>query len=227
MRRRYRKRALRKRAGIVLLVVVFLCGLAFVKLDARLRPIVQNYAIQVARRNAMIAVHSGVEQVLIEHPDCYDELITVTRNEQGQVLSAEANVASINLLKSQASQRVAQSLLERREQQVSIPLGTLLGGNFFTGRGPFLPLTIHMSGAVITTLRDDFTQAGINQTCHAIYLTMTIMVTVQLPLERQSFEMETEFLVSETVLVGAVPESYTHMHLEESDAATEIFDLNN
>lgn len=227
MRHRRKRRTARKRLGVLLLAAVILLVILFVDLDTRLRPIVQNYAVQAARRSAVMAVHDGMERTLTEHPTCYDELIRVTRSDSGEVLSAQANVAAINLLKAKASQAVVQSLADRQEQKVTVPLGNLIGGSFFTGRGPFLPLTVHVVGSVVTSLRDSFTDAGINQTCHAIYLTVTVIATVQLPLERQSFQVETEFLVSETVLIGTVPDSYTHMHLEETGAVSEIFDLNN
>ncbi len=226
-RRRLVKRSWKRRAGVVLIACILLVGVGYIDLDTRLRPMVQNYAVQVARRDAMVAVHQGVEQVLAESPLGYYDLITVTRGAEEQILSAEANVFAINLLKSQVSQQVAERLAQQDEHAINVPLGNLIGGSFFTGRGPFLPLTVHTGGSVVTSLRDSFTDAGINQTCHAIYLTMTVMITVQLPMERQSFELDTEFLVCETVLIGKVPESYTNMYLEGSHDAEEIFDIMN
>lgn len=172
-----------------------------------------------------MAVHYGVEQVLAREGVQYGELVTVRRDAEGHVLSAEANVAEINLLKSKVVNEVTKRLVNCEKQKISIPLGNLIGGSFFTGRGPFLPLTIHTGGSVIATLDDAFTDAGINQTCHSIYMKMTVMMTVLLPMERRSLELETQFLISETVIVGEVPDSYTNMDLGGSESLEKIFGI--
>ena len=216
----------RRRIACILLIVLLLLGVLLVKLDTDLRPLVQSYGLQAARRSAMLAVHSGVEEVLARQDVGYDELVSVYRSAEGTVLSAEANVATINLLKSQVTDAVTQRLNDSEKQQIGIPLGNLIGGSFFTGRGPFLPLTIHTSGSVITTLTSQFSDAGINQTCHSIYMNMTVVMTVLLPLEQKSLELETEFLISETVLVGEVPDAYTNMNFGENEALSKIFGVN-
>ncbi len=215
MRRRNRRRSRRLKAGIclVLAAVLFIAGV--VAVDTRLRPIVQSYGQMSARRSAMLAVHTGVERVLAEEAATYRDFIILERSDDGRVLSAETNVTAINRLKAAASNAVMAELAAREQQMVSIPLGSLLGGSFFTGRGPFLPITVHTSGTVLTTLSGAFTDAGINQTNHSIYLEMTVMMTGTLPMERVSVELTTRFLVCETVLVGDVPETVMQIDLGE------------
>ena len=161
----------------------------------------------------MLAVHDGVEQVLSEQQTAYNDLVVVSRNEDGRILSAEANVAAINLLKSRVTAQIIRRLQETGEQNIQIPVGNLLGGSFFVGRGPFLPFKIHSSGSIVTTIEDDFSDAGINQTCHRLYLVVSLSMTILLPLERKHLEMETTFLVCETVLVGEVPQTYANLEL--------------
>lgn len=205
MGRRDRRRMLR--VMLCLLLVLFLLVVAFVSVDSRLRPLIQNYGCMSARRSAMMAVHTGVERVLSDRNVSYGEFVTVLRNEEGRVMSAETDVMAINRLKAAVSNAVMQELAAREEQVTRIPLGNLIGGSFFTGRGPFLPVTIHTSGTVITTLAGEFTDAGINQTKHSLYLDMRVMMTAALPMERVGVELTTRFLVCETVFVGEVPET--------------------
>lgn len=210
VRRRRTNRVLRG-VAFLLVAVLLVCGVGMV--DSRLRPLIQNYGYMAARRGAMLAVHTGVETVLADETVNYSSLVTVYRSETGQVLSAEANVTAINRLKSRITNAVMQELSKREEQTVKLPLGSLIGGSFFTGRGPFLSVKIHTSGAVISNLTGTFTDAGINQTNHRILLDMTVMVTAALPTERVSLELSTQFLICETVLVGEVPETITQMDL--------------
>ena len=196
---------------------------SFVKLDAELRPMLQTYGTQAVRRAAMLSVHRGVEAVLSQAESAYGDLIEVTRGETGNVLSAEANVSAINLLKAKATDAVVEELRGYEKQTVRIPVGSLIGGSFFTGRGPFLKFSIHNSGSVITSLYSTFDDAGINQTCHRIYLKMTVTTSVLLPMERQSVQVETEFLVCETVLVGEVPETYADLRLDQLESLCKNF----
>lgn len=219
--RRRRRSGLR---GLVLMAVAVLMVCSVVVVDNRLRPLVQSYGYMAARRAAMLAVHTGVEAVLADEVLGYTDLVTVERNSEGHILSAEANVNAINRLKAAATNAVMAELSAREVQTASIPLGNLVGGSFFTGRGPFLSMKIHSSGVVISNLSSEFGDAGINQTNHRISLDMTVMMTAALPMERVSIELKTAFLVCETVLVGEVPQ--TVLQLELGDAMRNIFGSN-
>lgn len=218
MRRRRRRR---RGAAFLLLVALLAAMIGAVVVDSRLRPLIQNYGQMSARRSAMLAVHTGVEEVLSESETAYRDLITVERDAEGRVLSAETNVSAINRLKAAVSNAVMMELMSREKQVVRVPLGNLLGGSFFTGRGPFLPLHVHTAGTVITTLSGEFTDAGINQTNHSLYLDMQVMMTAALPMERMSIELSTRFLVCETVLVGEVPQ--TVLQVDLGDAMDKFF----
>ena len=209
------KRREPRRAMAILAIVAVVLAVAFVYVDGRLRPLIDSYGTQAARRSGMLAVHYGVEQVLAQQQTPYGSIVSVGRDESGRVLSAEANVSTINLLKSRVTAEIIERLQESSEQQIRVPMGNLLGGSLFVGRGPFLPFNIHTNGSVVTTLKDEFFDAGINQTCHRIYLTVSLSMTVLLPLERRHIELTTDFLVCETVLVGEVPQAYADLRLED------------
>ncbi|MBR2405942.1 MAG: sporulation protein YunB [Clostridia bacterium] len=212
MRRRNRRK---RRAGLCFFLVVLLLVAGLVAADSRLRPLVQSYGQMSARRSAMLAVHTAVEQVLSQADTAYHSFVAIERDSEGHVLSAETDVTAINRLKAEVSNAVMRELTAREKQTVKLPLGSLLGGSFFTGRGPFLPITIHTSGTAITTLSGEFSDAGINQTNHSIYLDMTVMVTAALPMERVTIELATRFLVCETVLVGEVPQTVLQVDFGE------------
>lgn len=207
--------------GLALIAIAILFIIAFVGVDSRLRPIIQSYGYMAARRGAMLAVHTGVEMALADEVSGYTDLVMIERDSEGHVLSAEANVTAINRLKAATTNAVMAELSAREIQTANIPLGSLVGGSFFTGRGPFLPVKIHTSGVVISNLTSEFGDAGINQTNHRISLEMTVMMTAALPMERVSIELQTCFLVCETVLVGDVPK--TVLQLDFGETVSNIF----
>lgn len=213
--RRYGRRQ-RKRGLACLLMAAVLLVVGVVAADRQLRPLIQSYGQMSASRTAMLAVHTGVEQVLANGDADYRQFVTVERDAAGRVLSAETDVIAINRLKAAVSTAVMEELTSREKQTVKVPLGNLLGGSFFTGRGPFLPVSVHTSGTVITTLTGEFSDAGINQTNHSLYLDMKVMIAAALPMERVSMEISTRFLVCETVIVGEVPETMLQVDFGEA-----------
>ncbi len=217
-----KRRRYRIRAAFVLLLAGCLAVAGALAVDVKLRPLVQSYGTMSARRSAMLAVHRGVERVLSESETSYASFVTVVRDESsGQVLSLETDVTAINRIKAAVSNAVMRELSAYEKQTVSVPLGNLLGGAFFTGRGPFLPITVHTAGTVIATLSGEFTDAGINQTNHTLYLDMQVMMTAALPMERVSVELTTRFPVCDTVIVGAVPQ--TVLQADFGEAMSKFF----
>lgn len=207
------KKRHRRRAALCLLLAAVLCVACVAAVDSRVRPLVQSYGQMSARRSAMLAVHGGVERVLGASSAAYRRFVTVERDDSGRVLSLETDVTAINQVKAAISNAVIEELSAREKQVIQLPLGSLLGGSFFTGRGPFLPITVHTGGTVIATLSDEFSDAGINQTKHSVYLDMQVLMTAALPLEKTSIELETRFLLCESVLVGDVPQTVLEVDL--------------
>jgi hypothetical protein len=86
-----------------------------------------------------------------------------------------------------------------------IPLGTLLGGDLFYGRGPGVTLKLTLSGNISADLKGSFESAGYNQTRHRMMLDISASVYTFLPGMRATADVKTNVLVAETVIVGTVP----------------------
>ena len=71
-----------------------------------------------------------------------------------------------------------------------------------------IPLRLHQIGAAKTELKSDLTEAGINQTKYSLYLTVTIEMTAILPAHSTDIVVSYDYPVSETVIVGEIPDMY-------------------
>ena len=60
----------------------------------------------------------------------------------------------------------------------------------------------------LTELKSDLTEAGINQTKYSLYLTVTIEMTAILPAHSTDIVVSYDYPVSETVIVGEIPDMY-------------------
>jgi sporulation protein YunB len=104
------------------------------------------------------------------------------------------------------------SMSELNTQRLSIPVGTLFGGELLTGRGPKLPLKLMISNSVLSEFKNSFDEAGINQTRHEIMLELTADIYVVLPGYKTSAQVKTNISVAETIIVGKVPDTYADLN---------------
>ena len=206
----------------VLAVLCLLAGL-LIMIERNLRPLIQAYGETAAKWVAMRAVNDGVEKALSASNITYDQLVTVQKDDQGTITSIEADVVQINRLKAAATGAVMDELENYKKQTVEIPFGNLIGGDFFTGRGPYIPIKISMSGTALSVMNRRVTSAGINQTSHQITLHIESQIVTTIPGYTNYIKVETDFVVAETVLVGKVPDSYTEVDGSQAELLGKIF----
>ena len=79
---------------------------------------------------------------------------------------------------------------------------------FFSGRGPAIPVHILSIRNSDASFRSNFTQAGINQTLHQLTMEVSVDVAVLVLAQTSSFTISSEVVVAETVIVGDVPGTF-------------------
>ena len=198
--------------------------LLIIFLDHQIHPLVKSFGENQAKFTSTKAINEAVTQVLTDEQIRYEDLVTVARNEVGDIVSVEADISKINRLKAEITTVVLERLKEYAHLEMRIPLGSILGGEMFNDRGPRIPLRVTMSGNALTTMNSAFSSAGINQTSHQIELEVTVRIYAAIPGFRSSIETTTNYLVAETVLVGEVPDSFTQVDGDQADIVRKIFD---
>lgn len=64
-------------------------------------------------------------------------------------------------------------------------------------------------GDVEAKLNSEFTESGINQTLHRIYLDVNTSINITTPFNVIGSSYETRVLLAESIIVGRVPDSYS------------------
>lgn len=150
------------------------------------------------------ALSEAVLSVIEESGLSYNELCQVSYDESGKITSMVYDTVELNRLLS-ALELTATDALSGKQNTVSLPLGTLIGTELLSGRGPAVPLHVSALGYVQATCSSEFSSAGVNQTRHRIVVTMTATVNVYVPFYADDFTVTREFFIAETILVGEVP----------------------
>ena len=207
MRGRRKKWKISRKTKCFLAALGLLAGVML--LDSSIRPTIELLASHEARVFAVQAINDAVYEELAEGGSSYGELVTLEYNDQGNVAALQTNVVEMNRLQATLTREIIDQVMEFRTQSVLVPLGSIIGGQLFSGRGPELEFRLIPAGFIETSIRNHFESAGINQTRHQILLHVRLTISAVLPGYAVSSDVETDVVLGETVIVGLVPDAYT------------------
>jgi len=166
---------------------------------------VRNTAVVQAQNYAATAAGSSVPQILKDEGADYSSFVEITRDSSGNIVSLQTDAMRINRIKSAINSSVAASLSGLDGKKLGVPIGSLTGLALLNGRGPKLNAIISLTGSAQTHFVNEFSDAGINQTRHRIFLKTTVTLLIVFPRETVSTAYTMNMLVAETVIVGKVP----------------------
>ena len=214
----------RIRAGILLICGgIVTLGLL---LCIRLRPIVRTVAVSEARNAAVRAMESAVAAHMAAGDMNYERLVRLEKDGTGVITAAAVDMRNLNRLQAALSEEIIRKLTGPGAAALSVPLGNLFSMPLLSGRGPAIPLRILSVSDCEAKLQSSFTDAGINQTLHRVYLELRVTVNLLLPGGTAAEEVTDTVLAAETVIVGRVPESYMYFESDDNwDEALEQYDI--
>ncbi len=201
---------LKRRKKIVEIIFILIIAFSVVKLvlDAVL-PIFNTLCENRAKSIATIISNEQATIVMTEHS--YDELFTIEKDNNGNVVMIKANVVPINEIISDVANKIQEQIDQRGREDVEIALGSFTGFKLLAGRGPGIKIRISSIGNVETDLRSEFTSQGINQTLHRVYLHVKCRVSILTPFNDIEQEITNQVLLAENVIVGNIPSTYYNL----------------
>lgn len=201
-----KKRKLRRVIGAILLLMI-LAMAAFSLFDLNIRPVV--IALVSARMQAMAVryINDAANETLYSGL-AFDDLVRITTNDHGGAAYIQADAVAINRIGVSVAQSAQTRMEEELVRYVDIPLGSFIGGQLLSGRGPLVRIHTLPVGTSYTRYKSEFIAAGINQTRHRVFLEIVTQVRVVIPPSSEIVTAYNEVLVAETIIVGDVPESY-------------------
>ncbi len=153
----------------------------------------------------------------------YGSLVNVTYSDDGQVASIQSNTAAINRVRSAILDEVNGRLFSDEKMTAKLSAGTLSGIAAFYGSGDSVEMTVEPTGYADAVFISEFSSAGINQTLHRIIMRTTVSAAAFIPLYSVQTEVSGDFIIAETVIVGEIPESYTHIISVGTDPVEELY----
>ncbi len=194
----------------ICVLIVFAIGI-FCLFEFKARDLVHNLVDNELEIHAMNSIDKAVLEVLESTPVDYNSIIIKNTGENGVVNSLQTNTLEVNKLKSRLSMEITENIRKEQKTRVGIPAGAFTGLVLLSNIGPDIYVNLSLGGSVTTTIKSEFTSAGINQTIHRVYLEVDADVSLTCPIIFYETQFVTVYELCHTVIVGSTPQFFANV----------------
>ena len=219
-----KQRSFLNKLGSKLLALAFILIGLFLLAEASFRPMIESINAYECHELVSDIINDAILSELEQSNVDYSSLVTLTMNGNGEVTSVQSNILNINKLKTNVAERIEREIERLSAVDIQIPIGTLLGLQLLHGKGFNVGMSVTPLGYATTTIISEFTEAGINQTLHRIIIEINADVDAIIPGFETRVPVKTSIVAAETVIVGRVPDAYTHVITQSGELAGTLND---
>ena len=219
-----KQRSFLNKLGSKLLAFAFILIGLFLLAEASFRPMIESINAYECHELVSDIINDAILSELEQSNVDYSSLVTLTMNGNGEVTSVQSNILNINKLKTNVAERIEREIERLSAVDIQIPIGTLLGLQLLHGKGFNVGMSVTPLGYATTTIISEFTEAGINQTLHRIIIEINADVDAIIPGFETRVPVKTSIVAAETVIVGRVPDAYTHVITQSGELAGTLND---
>ena len=191
-----------------ILVLLLVFAVAFLALRMKYRDVVRDLAQTQVKNSTSDLTNDAIAKQIANGNIAYDRLVFFEKDLNGKITALKTNMSEVNRLKTDILNIINDEILALDASSIGIPLGSLFLPELLSGKGPAIPVHILSIRNSDASFVSHFEQAGINQTLHKLTMVVSIDVSVLALAETNSFTIESEVVVAETVIVGDVPQTF-------------------
>lgn len=189
---------------LVIIVVFVLFNTVLIFFDRRVMPSVIKIAEIMANSQTLDIINE--ESIKILNDDFnYDEMVKIQKDNEGNIILIQADTAKLNSIAAKLSTNCNSAFRDMNKATIKVPLGWMSDRSIFYNLGPTIKVNIEPVGNISTSYESKFESAGINQTRHKIYLNISAKVRLKLPMNNDDIDVTTQIPVSDTIVVGKIP----------------------
>lgn len=193
-----------------LMLLLILMGLiwSFLGLRSRLWPVVRSLARTQVTNTASDLINDAILEQIMDGQIQYDRIVYFEKDLNGRITALKTNMAEVNRLKTETLNLINDEILAQDTENLGVSLGSLILPEFFSGKGPSIPVRILAIRNSDASFQSEFTEAGINQTLQKLRMDVIVDVTILVLGQTETFTVSSQMVVAETIIVGDVPATY-------------------
>ena len=199
----------RRRHWKLILFLILALGIwTFAGLRSRLWPVVRSLARTQVTNTASDLINDAILRQILEGQIQYDRIVYFEKDLNGRITALKTNMAEVNRLKTETLNLINDEIMAQDSEHLGVALGSLILPEFFSGKGPSIPVRIIAIRNSDANFQSEFTEAGINQTLQKLRMDVLVDVTILVLGQTETFTVSSQMVVAETIIVGDVPATY-------------------
>jgi len=223
---------LKKRDFFVLIVILIFCFMLiwFSLLNKYAKPILLDYASVETTKLSTLIINKAVENQVSNNFNFNDMVKTIT-NKNGEIVSVDFDTNLVNQSLVSINNTIQANLKYLEEGKLSlhdfpdisnsykldeyakgiiyqIPFGVITDSPILSDIGPKIPVKTSLIGSVISNVRTDIKEYGINNALLKVYIEVTVTEQVILPFLSKKIDISLEVPVLMKLINGSIPEVY-------------------
>lgn len=196
-----------KRAAVILLGIGFIITGSLLLIKDRFGDSIEATAEAVAVNAVAIKINESLENGFYNE-ELGEPLLTVERDDEGNIQYLEPNSRVINKLLLEFSTNVKENYSLDDVEEIKVNWGVITGSKILSR----LPFTAKVKVQPVSLTKfqyeSEFETEGINQTRYRLYCTVNSQIHIVAPFTDKTAEINRKVLLAEAVIVGKVPDSY-------------------
>ena len=192
------------RAAILIAVIAFVLLMVF---RIRYHDAIRELAETQVRNSTSDLINDAIDKQIETGNVQYDRIVYFEKDLDGRITALKTNISEVNRLKTDILNLINDEILALDSSNLGIPIGSLILPEVFAGKGPEIPIHILSIRNSDASFVSNFSDAGINQTLQQLTMNVSVDVAVLVLGEDSSFNVNSQVVVAETVIVGQVPDT--------------------
>ena len=201
---------------VVVIIILIIAYFTAIMIINSINPSLERQSIIIARATAERLSNEACQETM--QGLGYQDLCEIQKDNDGNVTMINLNVINVNKVSSQIALKVQKKKKKNNNGTIIISLGSISGDKVLAGKGPKVEVKVETIGAIQTSIKSEFLEAGINQSLHKIYISIDCKMAIISPYKDTEEEIVTEVLLAESVIVGRIPQTYYNLNgMNEQD----------
>ena len=228
---------LRDKIGVVFILIFIGTLYIFFLLNKHATPILLDYAELETTKLATLIINKAVQNH-VDQGLSVEELLLTTRNSKDEIISVDFDTFKVNQVLNSITNTIQANLKLLEEgklelldmpdtnlyetEEVSsgilyyIPFGVVTDIPIIADIGPKIPIKTNLVGSVISNVKTEIVDYGINNALLKVYIEVTVSEQVILPFISKRINTQIDIPVMIKLLQGNIPSVYGGLYSAQS-----------
>ncbi|MEY8000354.1 sporulation protein YunB [Clostridium sp. Mt-5] len=195
--------------------ILIILGFCIYFVNAKISPAIVTAADVQTRAIITETINSVIIEEYSKQFD-YKDIIDIEKDKQGNIVMIRANTLKMNKIACDVAIKCQQRLKNIGKVGLKLPLGYIMKNNLLAFFGPNITVKMQPVGYIETKYLSSFESVGINQSRHKIYVQVNTNMRIIIPLGIEDIKVKNEVPISETIILGKVPETAINLGLDKA-----------